>query len=221
MKIGVMGTGNVGATLGRRWMERGHDVVFGTRDPGHAKLDTLRASLARPLVALPWRDAAAQSEIILLAVPWSCVPEFVADTGEHLAGRVLIDCINPLNDTFDGLTLGFTTSASEEIARLVPKTRVVKAFNTVSAATMADPHYGDARATAFYCGDDPVAKQTVHQLSEELEFEPVDAGPLSNARLLEPLAMLYIHLAVNGWGSNCAFHIMKRSPPTARATPND
>ena len=88
---------------------------------------------------------------------------------------------------------------------------IVKAFNTASVKVMLNPQFGEHRATMFYCGDDAAAKLTVRQLIEDLGFEPVDAGSLTSSRYLEPLAMLYIHLAFRqGFGSNCAFKIMRR-----------
>jgi predicted dinucleotide-binding enzyme len=87
----------------------------------------------------------------------------------------------------------------------------VKAFNTVGDATMVNPSYEEQKAAMFYCGDDAEAKSVIHQLTAELDMEPIDAGPLKNAAHLESLAMLYIHLAIfEGWGGDCAFRFVKR-----------
>jgi predicted dinucleotide-binding enzyme len=124
---------------------------------------------------------------------------------------VLIDCTNPLRADLSGIEIGHVSSAAEQIAEWAPHAKVVKAFNTASVKAMLDPVFGGAKATMFYCGDDSQAKEIVGQLIADVGFEPVDAGPLSVSRYLEPLAMLYIHLAIRqGWGSNCAFKIMKR-----------
>jgi predicted dinucleotide-binding enzyme len=110
-----------------------------------------------------------------------------------------------------GIELGHNTSAAEQIAAWSNGAQVVKAFNTASVKVMLDPRFGEQLATMFYCGDDSAAKATVKQLIADVGFEPVDAGALSSSRYLEPLAMLYIHLAVRqGWGGNCAFKMMKR-----------
>jgi predicted dinucleotide-binding enzyme len=128
-----------------------------------------------------------------------------------MAGTMLMDCFNPLTPRLDGLELGFDTSAAEQIALWFPAARVVKAFNTLSAATMENASYGDQQASMFYCGDDVEAKAVVRQLADELGFDAVDCGPLRLARQLEPLAMLYVHLAVfEGWGGDCAFKMVKR-----------
>lgn len=209
MRIAVLGTGNVGGTLGRRWAEAGHAVCFGSRDPASEKVQKLLAS-APTATACSLKNAVSKSDILVLATPWTSVEATLAALGD-LTGKIVIDCINPLNETFSGLTHGHSTSAAELVASWAPTAHVVKAFNTVGAKVMADPKFGEQAATLFYCGDNATAKQAVHQLASDLGFEAVDAGPLANARYLEPLAMLYIHLAVRGgWGSNTAFKIMKR-----------
>ncbi len=210
MRIAVLGTGNVGGTLGKRWAQCGHQVVFGSRHPGSEKVQMLLAEAGQTACVGNCQEAVDASDIVLLATPWNTVQGTLASlTG--LAGKVLIDCINPLNETFSGLTHGHTQSAAELVSQWAPGTRVVKAFNSVSSRVMADPAFDGQPATLFVCGDDKEAKSSVSQLAKDIGFEAVDAGPLVNARYLEPLAMLYIHLAVReGWGSNTAFKIVKR-----------
>lgn len=210
MKIAVLGTGNVGGTLGSRWAQKGHKVVFGSREPSSERVQKLLKNAGRETKAVSLEQSVADAEVVVLACPWTAVQGILETVGD-LREKILIDCINPLNADFSGLDLGFSISASEQIAQWAPGAHVVKAFNSVSARTMADPNYGGQKATLFFCGDDAEAKSKVSQLAEDLDFESVDAGPLKNARYIEPLAMLYIHLAVReGWGSNCAFKILKR-----------
>lgn len=210
MKIAVVGTGGVGGALGRRWAEAGHEVVFGSRDPNQPKPQELLMKCGGNAHSRTIPAVADTAEIVLLAVPWGCAQETISLLGD-LSGKVLIDCSNPLRADFTGLELGHSTSAAEQIASWAPGAKVVKAFNTVSTKVMLDPKFAGQPATLFYCGDDADAKRAVAQLAQDLDFHPVDAGPLSSARYLEPLAMLYIHLAFKqGWGSNCAFQIMKR-----------
>ena len=210
MRIAVLGTGGVGAALGTRWAKRGHQVIYGSREPNSDKVQALVARAGGGASAARGLDAIAASEAIAFAVPWPAAQITLELLGD-LGGRVLIDCTNPLKPDLSGIELGYSTSAAEQIAAWAPSARVVKAFNTASTKVMNDPSFGDQRATMFYCGDDAEAKATVRQLIADLDFEPADAGPLVSARYLEPLAMLYIHLAFKqGWGSNCAFKIMKR-----------
>ncbi len=208
MKIAVIGTGRVGGALGSRWSAAGHDVVFGSRDPDQEKTRELIENCAGAARAATIAEAAAHGELIIYAAPWQVAEEVI--TALDSDGKIIVDCTNPLNASFDGLDLGYTESAAERIAEWAPNANVIKAFNSVSSATMADPDFNGQAATMFVCGDDEQAKTTVSELADELGFETVDAGPLKNARYLEPFAMLYIHLAMNGWGSQCAFKIMKR-----------
>ena len=210
MQIAILGTGAVGATLGRRIAALGHSVRFGSRDPESEKAQA--AAAAASATTASFSEAVVDCELVILAAPWSAACELAQSLGD-LGGKILVDCTNPLNASFSGLDLGFETSAAERIQQAAPTARVVKAFNTASAATMADPNYGGVAATMFYCGDDEDARNVVGELVNSLGFEAVDGGPLSNARHLEPMAMFYIHLAMNGWGGHCAFKLMKRDKP--------
>jgi 8-hydroxy-5-deazaflavin:NADPH oxidoreductase len=209
VRIGILGTGGVGAALGVKWAQLGHDVHFGSRSPESAKSQELIARAGQASKVTSLAEAAAESDVIVVAVPWNAMVETIALTGP-CAGKVVIDCVNPVKPDLSGLaTEGM--SASEYIAQWMPGARIVKAFNTASTKVMLDPSFGGKPATMFYCGDDAEAKQTARLLVEQIGFEPVDAGPLVHARHLESLAMLYIHLAVRGgWGSNCAFQMVKR-----------
>lgn len=210
MKIAVIGTGGVGAALGSRWAAAGHTVVYGSRTPTSDKVRDLLAKSGPQSGAAPPREAIASADVILFAVPWPCARETLEQLGD-LAGRVLIDCTNPLLSDMSGIELGHIISAGEQIAAWAPGAKVVKAFNTASVKVMLNPQFGDHKATMFYCGDDAAAKLAVRELIECLGFEPVDAGSLTSSRYLEPLAMLYIHLAFRqGFGSNSAFTILRR-----------
>jgi len=160
-------------------------------------------------------EAAAASEVVVLTVPWAAAHDAVRSAGD-LTGKVLVDATNPVDMGLEGLKqgllLGHTTSAAEQVAAWARGARVVKAFNITGVGNMHDPRYGSQAATMFLCGDDAEAKAAVTQLGEDLGFEMIDAGPLAIARLLEPLAMLWIHLAVfQGLGPEFAFRLQRRS----------
>ena len=210
LKIAILGTGAVGTALGSRWAKANHAVTFGSRQPQSEKvLEAVEKCGAAARAGSPLQ-AVADAEAILLAVPWPAARQTLADLGD-LRGRPVIDCTNPLLPDLSGIELGHSTSAAEQLAAAAPSGRIVKAFNSASVRVMNDPQFGEHQATMFYCGDDAAAKTVVRQLIADVGFDPVDAGPLASARYLEPLAMLYIHLAFKqGWGSNCAFKIMKR-----------
>ncbi len=210
MKITIIGAGNAGGALGVRWAKAGHQVLFAVRDPQGQRVTERLQEAGGNASAGPIEDAADAADVIVLATPWNASQNVLSAIGD-MDGKPLVDCTNPLNAAFTGLELGHTTSAAEQIAAWAPTAHVVKAFNSVSAAVMADPQFGDERPALFYCGDDESAKQVVCQLAKELGFDPVDAGDLQIARFLEPMAMLYIKAASkNGWGGNCAFKILRR-----------
>lgn len=210
MKIAVLGTGSVGGTLGCRWAAAGHEVFFGAEDPASDEAAGVlkRAGSAAKLGTCA--EAMGAANAVLLAIPWEPTREVLRQGGD-LEGKILIDCINPTAPGLAGLELGFDTSGAEQIAGWFPKAHVVKAFNALSAATMANEQFDDQRASMFYCGDNDEAKAAVKGLSDQLGFHGVDCGGLKLARQLEPLGMLYIHLAVfQGWGGECAFKLLKR-----------
>ena len=210
MKIGTIGAGNIGGTLGRAWAATGHQVVFGVRDPRGPKVQELVTATGGKARAASPAEAAAHGEVVLLATPWAAAQAALRGAGD-LTGKILVDATNPLRPDLSGLTLGHTTSAAEEVARWAPGAKVVKAFNTIGAQHIANPRFGTQSASMLICGDDLAAKKTVLLLAESLGFDPVDAGPLRQARLLEPLAMLWISLAyAYGHGPDIAFKLLRR-----------
>lgn len=208
MRIAIIGAGNVGAALARGWSRAGHEVVLGVRDAAkHRAL--IEETGAR---ALPPNGAAEAAEVIVVAVPHAAVFDAVAGLGA-LEGKVVIDATNAIAQGPDGpdLAVGFTTSAAEQIAERLPGARVVKTLNQVGAGVMADAGGFDPTPVMFMAGDDAVAKETVAGLLSDIGFEAVDAGPLHRARLLEPLAMLWIDQAlVRGRGRDWAFAVTRR-----------
>jgi len=207
MHIGIIGMGHVGRALGQRWATAGHAVTFGVRDPDNAQkrlaADSMQA-LIGPVAA------AAQSDAILLAVPWHAVPEALQAAGD-LRGKVLLDCTNPVNADFTDLSLQFGNSAGEAIAAWVPQARVVKIFNTNGSTNMANPDYGGQPVTMLYAGDDAEANRLAASLAAQIGFEPVELGPLRYSRLLESLAMTWIILARHrGFGRDFALNLDRR-----------
>jgi len=210
MKIAMIGTGNVGKVLGRRWAQMGHQVIFGTREPDSEKTKALLGEAGANASAATLAEAAAQADLIALATPWGPMEAIIRSMG-NVAGKILIDCTNPLTPERRQLALGFTTSGAEQITAWAAGARVVKAFNSTGAGNMADPLYASGKLTMFICGDEPAAKQTVARLVNELDFEAIDVGPLEMARYLEPLAVLWVKLAyVEGLGPNFAIKLVRR-----------
>ena len=211
MNIGIIGSGNVGGALGRRWAKNGHSVTFSSRNPQSKEMQQLVSEAGPNAKAGLITDVVRQSDVLLLATPWGATEQILKSAGD-LSGKILIDATNPLLPDLSGLTLGTNTSAGEMITRWAAGAKVVKAFNTVGNNIMADPAFPNAHVALFYCGDDKSAKETVAGLIAELGFEPIDAGPLTQARLLEPFALLWISLAFKGgFGREIAFQFLRRT----------
>lgn len=210
MKIGIIGAGNVGGTLGMRWAQDGHHVVFASRNPGSDSMKKVLAKAGASARAATVPEAAAQSDVLLLATPWDSTQEAIESAGD-ISGKVLLDATNPLSPDLSGLTIGTTTSAGEQVSQWAAGARVVKIFNTVGYNIMEDAQFGQDKPAMFYCGDNLEAKRVAGELASELGFGPIDAGPLTQARLLEPLALLWISLAmVHGQGRDIAFKLLHR-----------
>lgn len=195
MRIGVIGSGNMGGALGRSFAAAGHDVAF-SYSRQREKLEKLaRASGPRARAADSIADAVADADVVLLAVHWSRVPAVLRAAGS-LRGTILIDCTNPMNASDSALVVGLKTSGGELVARRARGARVVKAFNTVPAELLrAGAPVLPEQPAVCYCGDDAGAKRVVARLVREIGFEPVDCGALVSARYLEPLALLVAELA--------------------------
>jgi 8-hydroxy-5-deazaflavin:NADPH oxidoreductase len=210
MKIAILGAGNVGGALGKGWAAKGHSIYFGVPQPQNEKMSALLKSVGKNARAGTVHEASENAEVVVLATPWPATRDAVIAAGK-LAGKIVIDCTNPLEPDLSGLAVGHTTSAGEQVAQWAAGARVVKAFNTTGAGNMANTHYGDKEITMCVAGDDAAAKSVVMKLAHDLGFEAVDAGPLKIARLLEPFAMLWIYLAVKqGLGPNIAFKLLRR-----------
>jgi len=202
MKIAVIGAGNVGRAIGAAWSAKGHQVVYGVRDP--AKYSDA-ASYRKAA------DAASDADVIALCIMFHQVEAALRDCGE-LAGKILLDPTNPLAPAEGGLKLsmGYDTSAAEFIASRT-RASVVKALNQVGADVLGDTAGYPVRPIQFVAGDNAQAKQVVKALVEDLGFEVLDAGPLAAARLLEPLAMVWIDQALRyGMDRNRAWALMPR-----------
>jgi predicted dinucleotide-binding enzyme len=177
-------------------------VIWGLRNPADPK----HAALPKDRVKAP-AEAVRAAEVVVIATPWSAAEAAVKSLGS-LAGKTVIDCMNPLGMGNDGLqlVLGFDTSAGEQVARWAPGAFVFKTLNTTGAGNMAKAADYPVKPLMLVAGDDAGRKRQVMELVGKLGFEPVDAGPLKNARLLEPFAMVWIDQAMKrGRGRDFAF----------------
>ena len=196
MKITIIGTGNMGSALVKQLTRAGHQVSVTARDAAKAA----QLAAAHPgAVAVATAGAADHADAVVLATGYADAVNALKSVG-NLTGKVVIDITNPLTADYMGLTIGHGTSAAEEIAKAVPGAEVVKAFNTVFAQVLGEgADFGNGRQVeVFVAGDSERAKQTARTIAESIGFAVVDAGPLKNARYLEPVAGLNIYL---GYGA--------------------
>ena len=157
MKIAIIGAGNVGGTLGKGWAKKGHELFFGVRRPQGSEIqDLLKAAGGGARAGSP-AEAAAFSEVVVLATPWQATEAAVKSAGD-LSGKILIDCTNPLKADLSGLEIGHTTSGGEQVAGWARGAKVFKAFNTTGSNIMAAPVIQGIPTVMFVCGDDAAAK---------------------------------------------------------------
>jgi len=209
MKIGILGGGNVGGALGVAFAKAGHEIVFGVRDPAAPDMQTTLGQCGGHAKAGTASDAAAFGDVIVNALPWPATKTVLSTL--NLAGKILLDATNPLLPDLSALEVGTTNSGGELVAQWAAGARVVKIFNSTGSNNMANPTYRGEPMTMFYCGDDGDAKRVAAGLAAEIGFNPMDTGPLSNSRLLEPLALLWVWQAYQGGlGREFAHQIVKR-----------
>lgn len=202
MRIAIIGAGRVGRALGTRWTAVGHDVVYGVRDPVDPKV----ADLAQVTSS---QEAVHGADVVLISLPWAATQEVVS--GLQAGEAVVIDATNPLAANARELVANATLSGAELVRNWMRGARVVKAFNTTGSGNMLDPDYGAQKPMMPVAGDDEAAKAVAIGLANEIGFTGVDTGPLSGARDLEHLAMLWIRMAYAlGNGPDVAFALLRR-----------
>jgi NADPH-dependent F420 reductase len=188
--IAVIGTGNVGAALGQRLATAGHEVVYGSREPGRDSIRSLVAATGHAARAMTQREAAQAADIVILAVPWEIVEPLTRELGD-LSGRIIIDPTNPRVIADDGLRdYAFEGSNAERIQALAPGAHVVKALSSLGYLTMLDPASARSPVSVPIAGDDADAKRVVAGLVADIGFEPLDVGPLRYAHVIEGLHYL-------------------------------
>ena len=199
MRVGILGSGLMGGKLGTIFARAGHEVVF-----SYARSELKLKRLAReaqgkarhgtPLEAVQGADA------LLMAVHWSQIKDVLNRTGD-LSGKVVLTCCLPMDAGNTGLVVANTSSGAEELAAMIPKAKVVCAFNTVPSEVLFgvfEARHNTSRPSLVYCGDDSDSKKVAAQLIRDAGFEPLDAGPLRVARYTEPFALLVAQLAYEG-----------------------
>lgn len=214
MRIAVLGSGAVGQTLGAGLAAQGHEVKIGSRSPESEAIQNWVGQTGRGASAGTLAEAADFGELAILATAWEGAENALRLAGpDRLAGKVVIDATNPLDDSSGTLALavGHTDSAGEQVQRWLPQSRVVKAFNTIGNRRMVQPQLPGGPPDMFFCGNDEDAKRQVSELAQSLGWPPLlDLGGIEAARLLEPLALVWITYALRNNHWTHAFKVLDK-----------
>lgn len=206
MRIAIVGADDVGRALSASLRARGHIIVYGIPEPERSDERNTKSV----------REALKGSEAVILATPWVLTEALVCEHATDLADKIVIDATNPLNPAMTGLALGFLTSGVELLQSQARRAKFFKAFNATCVGVLARPDLPEGKAAIFVAGPPGPDKTIVKRLAGDVGFEPIDAGELRAARLLEPLAMLTMQLAL-GKG-DVAFVMARRQPGMDHAT---
>jgi len=210
MKVGILGSGDVARALAAGFLSRGHSVMLGTRDA--SKLKEWRAAAGDHASVGSFVATAQYGQLIVLATHGMSTVDILRDVTEApFAGKTVIDATNPLQTGANGpeLAIGFTDSLGEQIQRAMPDAHVVKCYNTVGNALMIDPKVIGGPPDMFIAGNDAAAKQTVTAIVTDFGWNVIDLGGIEQARLLEPMCMVWVRYGFTSGTWNHAFKFLK------------
>ena len=211
VRVGVLGSGDVGKVLAGGFLKLGHEVRIGSRSP--EKLKEWAAGAGSGASAGTFGEAAKFGDIIVLATHGEGTQSAVELAGaDNFDGKVVIDATNPLDFSSGGpqLSIGFNDSLGERVQRWLPKARVVKAFNTVGNAHMIDPQFPSGPPTMFIAGNDADAKKIVTQVCEAWGWDVADLGGIESSRYLEPMCMAWVVYGIRTGTWNHAFKLLRK-----------
>ncbi len=209
--IAIIGTGNVGSTLGKIWAAKGHEIIYGSRTPTSTRVQQLVRESGKNAMSTTQADAARRADVVMIPIPPTAIPEVIDALG-NLEGKLIIDTTN-----WWGFEGSWATSPrdpreslAEQVQALAPEANVVKAFNTMNYAVMADPSVSDGPVTVPIAGDSSSAKARVAALVEDVGLEPLDVGPLAAAEYLEEMLRLAIGFREINPGVAFDYHLRLR-----------
>jgi len=214
VRVGILGTGDVGKALGRAFITLGHEVMMGARDAKNEKALAWAKQTGAKASVGTFADAASFGEIVVLATLGVANESAIKMAGpEHLHGKVVVDTTNPLD--FSGgmpprLAVSGNDSAGERVQRLLPDAFVVKAFNTVGNASMFRPDFAGGPPDMFICGNNDEAKRKVVGILSDFGWGHIDIGGIESARYLEAMCLVWVLAAIttNNW--NMAFKLLRK-----------
>jgi predicted dinucleotide-binding enzyme len=204
MKIAVLGAGNIGGTIGRKWAAAGHEVIFGVRDTGSTKVRTLLAEIDSGAKAASVPEAVVSAEVILLSIPHAAVAETVRANATALEGKIIIDATNK-----------FGAPVINNIAVIqaaVSNAKIYRAFNSLGWEVFAQPKIGEIAADHFYCGPDGEGRVLIEGLIADVGVRPVYVGGLETAPTVDALGTLWVTLVFQrGMSRHSAFKLLTDS----------
>lgn len=199
MKIAVIGAGNIGATLGKKWANGGHDVVFGVRDPQADRIQRLLETTDHWTRAASIRVAVIDADVVLFAVPGRAMTDIVLLLEHSLNGKILIDATNKVGQP--------SMHSLDLLRQAAPGSAIFRAFSNLGWEIFSDPLFGDAQADLFYCGDDGDAQRTVDTLISAIGLRPIYIGGLEAADIVDALTRLYFLMVQREGHRRLAFRL--------------
>lgn len=201
MKIAVLGFGNIGGTLGKRWAATGHNVMFGVREPDNPKVRAFLDTVKGRGQANTLGEAIAQGEVIVFAIPAGTVEETVAAYGTMLNDKIVVDATNKFGAPI--------VNSIDMLAARAPKALIYRAFNSLGWENLVEPYFGQTQADLFYCGPDGETRTVVEGLIADVGFRPVRLGGLDKARLVDAVGEIWVTLAFEQkMGRRLAFKVL-------------
>lgn len=214
MKVGILGSGDVGKSLGNGFIKYGHQVMMGSRMPESPKIQDWVKQAGESALSGTLEETAEYGELLVLAVAWSgCKNAIEMADPLNFRDKVVMDITNPLVFEEDGppkLAIGHFDSGGEQVQRWLPGAKVVKVFNTVGHAHMVDPDFPKGPPDMFICGNDQQAKVTVNEICNDFGWPTIDIGGLDGARQLEPLCILWIKYGMRMGSWDHAFKLLRK-----------
>jgi predicted dinucleotide-binding enzyme len=204
IKIVVLGAGNIGGTLGRKWVAAGHQVVFGVNNPNGEKASRLRSELGdRAVIHTTAEALATNPDVVVLAIPGTAMNGTIEQYGRQLDGKIIFDTANKM-----GSSVHNSFAALQQHA---PHSPIYRAFNSLGWENFANPVFDGTPADLFYCGTDGAARATAEQLISDIGVRPVYLGGVEQVGVIDSLLGLWIALAMGqGKGRNLAFKVLTR-----------
>ena len=202
MKIAILGAGNIGGTMGRKWAAAGHEVVYGVRNSGSPKTQAALQSSGKNAKTTDLREAISTAQVVLFSVPWDAVPEIAAANSAELAGKIILDATNNF--------VGPVINRIDILQKNAPSAQVYRAFNSLGWEVFANPEIHGTPVDHFFTGPDGAERQKVEQLIAEIGVHPIWVGSNDLATVVDALGALWVNLAYRlGMGSRVGLKLLR------------